>query len=197
MFAINAEDTFYICDTYLSPSFMRQVKDYLEKLYGVKKYVVFNSHSHWDHIWGNYEFIDCPIIAHNLCAKGIKLNGELEHDKWKGVFKYEEFPIVTPNVTFDDHIIFEEDEIEFFYSPGHTKDSSSCYDSIGDMLFVADNIDDTNPSYLNMTELLEYKSVLERYLNIDAKWVVHSHGDVTNNRAIKRILEDIENRLGS
>jgi glyoxylase-like metal-dependent hydrolase (beta-lactamase superfamily II) len=174
---------------------MRQVKDYLEKLYGVKKYVVFNSHSHWDHIWGNHEFIDCPIIAHNLCAKDIKLNGESEHDKWKGEFKYEEFPIVMPNVTFDDHMTFEEDEIEFFYSPGHTEDSSSCYDSIGDMLFVADNIDDTNPSYLNRTELLEYKSVLERYLKIDAKWVVHSHGDVTDNRSIKRILEDVENRL--
>lgn len=195
MFVINAKDTYYICDTYLGPSYMRRVKRYLEERFGIKKYIVFNSHSHWDHIWGNNEFIECPIISHSSCATDIKLNGNAERDKWKDEFEYEDFQIIFPNTIFDEELKFEADGITFFHSPGHTEDSSSCYDSVDKVLFVADNIDETNPSYLNEEELLEYKLVLERYLNFDTKWIVHSHGDVTDQKAILKIIGDIDTLL--
>lgn len=181
VYVINGNKHFFICDTYLGPSYMKIIREYLEGNFGKKEYIIFNSHSHWDHIWGNCEFKDCTIIAHEKCRASIIKDGEEELVKHIEEFAGVDIKIVTPNITFDNKLKFEEEGIEFFYSPGHSEDSASCYDYIDNTLFVGDNIDDPIPSFLCWNDLERYIDTLEQYETIGADIIVQSHGDITTN----------------
>lgn len=185
VYVINGNSYFFICDTYLGPYYMKKVKEYLETNYGKKEYIVFNSHSHWDHIWGNSEFKDSIILSTEKCRSFIIEDGEEELNTHADQFAKEDIEIVLPNLTFEKRIIFEDEGIEFFYSPGHSEDSGSCYDFIDNVLFVGDNVDDPIPSYLCWTELDKYIETLREYLQVNADIIVQSHGDVLDNYVIK------------
>lgn len=192
IYAINATNTFFICDTYLGGFYIKQIKEYLENNFGRKKYVVFNSHGHWDHIWGNSEFKEYQIISHELCRKYILENAELDLLNHEKAFAKDKIEICLPNITFTDKIVFEDEGIEFFYSPGHTEDSASCYDINDSTLFVGDNIDEPIPYFMCWNELEAYKFTLESYLSKKANFVVQSHGDVTDNNLIQKNIEYID-----
>ncbi len=151
VYVINGKDHFFICDTYLGPFYMKIIKDYLETNFGKKEYIIFNSHSHWDHIWGN-------------C---------------------------------DSNFTFHEEGIEFFYSPGHSEDSASCYDYIDNTLFVGDNIDDPIPSFICWNELEKYRDTLDQYMNIGADTIVQSHGDTMTNDVLRRNKEYLDKLISN
>lgn len=192
IYVINTKEHFFICDTYIGAYYIKQVKDYLEDNFGKKKYIVFNSHGHWDHIWGNSEFKDCVIISHELCKKFIDKYAQKALSINKEKFAKDEIEIVLPNITFSEKIRFEEEGVEFFYSPGHSKDSASCYDYQDNTLFVGDNIDDPIPYFMCWNELDVYKKTLEGYLDINADIVVQSHGDIKDNSLIKDNISYID-----
>lgn len=189
VYVINGRNNYFICDTYLGPYYMKNVKEYLETNYGKKDYIVFNSHSHWDHIWGNSEFKNCIIISHEVCRNFIIEYGKEELTANSNQFAKEYIDIVLPNITFDNKIIFNDEGIEFFYSPGHSEDSASCYDLIDNMLFVGDNVDDPIPSCICWNELDRYKETLERYLVRGANIIVQSHGDIMDNEVIRSNID--------
>ncbi|TCO76931.1 MBL fold metallo-hydrolase [Marinisporobacter balticus] len=186
VYAIKGNQYFFICDTYLGPYFMKKVKQYLESNFGKKKYIIFNSHSHWDHIWGNSAFDNCMIIAHEKCKDLIEKNAQDELIENAERFAKENIHIVLPNITFEKKITFEEEGLEFFYSPGHTEDSASCYDYISNTLFVGDNIDNPIPSCICWNELKKYKDTLEQYSKIGADIIVQSHGDLNDKEVIRK-----------
>lgn len=191
IYAINGNRYFFICDTYLGQFYVKKVKEYLENNFGKKEYIIFNSHSHWDHIWGNSEFKDYQIISHELCKKYIIKDGEEDLINHAQQFAKDKIEIVLPNITFTEKIAFEEERIEFFYSPGHSEDSASCYDYEDRILFVGDNIDDPIPYFMCWNELDKYKDTLERYLEINADIIIQSHGDITNNYLIENNISYI------
>ncbi|MCT4620458.1 MAG: MBL fold metallo-hydrolase [Marinisporobacter sp.] len=197
VYVIKGDKHFFICDTYLGPNYMKKIKKYLESNFGKKKYIVFNSHSHWDHIWGNSEFDDCMIIAHEKCKALIEKNGEEELRQNAKLFTNENINIVLPNITFEKKIKFEEEGLEFFYSPGHTEDSASCYDYINNTLFVGDNIDNPIPSSMCWNDLKEYKNTLEQYIKIDAEIIVQSHGDIMSKDVIRKNVDYISKLIGN
>ncbi len=195
IFVIIGRLKYFICDTYLGSSYMQEIKAYLEKRYGVKEYLIFNSHSHWDHIWGNSEFKDNIILSHKNCRELIQEHGEQELlDHFKD-FAREEIEIVLPNLTFTDSIIFESEGIEFFYTPGHSVDSASCYDHKSKLLFVADNVDDPVPTYMDWDNLWIYRETLRDYLNRDLDYIVQSHGDELTIDIVKQNIEYLSKRI--
>ena len=105
-------------------------------------------------------------------------------------FAKEEIVIVLPNRTFSDRLAFEEDGIEFFHSPGHTADSSSCYDRVDRVLFVGDNVEEPL-HYENTDDLGDYTRTLNHYLELDAKHIVTSHGGLNDNKFVQSTLEHI------
>lgn len=90
-----------------------------------------------------------------------------------------------PNNTFKKDIIFHEEGIEIFYSPGHTIDSISIFDYNERVLYVGDNLE--KPIiYVESEDIFTYMSTLERYLRYKPKKIVAGHtlnikeGDVTS-----------------
>lgn len=188
---IGAND-YYICDTYLGPLYMKKIKAYLEENYGSKNYIVFNSHSHWDHVWGNYEFQNSKIISHEKCRYIMNETGIEDLNMLKNEFAKEKIEIILPNITIKTEMKFENEELVFFYSPGHSIDSSSLYDCSEKVLFVGDNIDDPIPSFMCWNNLHKYRETLIKYKSLDIKHVVQSHGEVMNPEVIQSNIDYLD-----
>jgi glyoxylase-like metal-dependent hydrolase (beta-lactamase superfamily II) len=102
--------------------------------------------------------------------------------------------ITLPDTVFDDEINFPEDEVKFFYSPGHTDDSSSCFDKKDKVLFVADNIEDPIP-YIrsNLDGVKLYIKTLKNYLEMDWLILIPGHGPITNKILLQQNLDYLVN----
>ena len=192
VYVVVGSNDYYICDTYLGPFYMKKINAYLEENYGIKNYIIFNSHSHWDHIWGNCEFMNSKIIAHKKCREIIKSTGVEDLNLLKNQFAKDDLEIVLPNLTFETEIKFEDDGLIFFYSPGHSIDSSSLYDCSEKILFVGDNIDNPIPSSFSWDNLLKYRETLEYYKSLDIEYVVQSHGAVMNKDVIQSNIDYLD-----
>ena len=148
VYLINTQDNIFIVDTFLGPESVKEIKQHISENFPNKNIIIFNTHFHWDHIWGNCAFPASDIIAHSKCRKNIEIHGENELKKFKK-FKQGEVAIVYPNITFEDRLIFHDDEIEIFYSPGHSDGSASLYDKVDKVLYVGDNVEGPIPFFCN------------------------------------------------
>jgi cyclase len=191
-YLIRGKKRFFLCDTFLGPSYMQKIVDFTKNEISDKPFVIFNSHFHWDHIWGNCFFEDSLIVSHNLTReKIIKLSKKeisqhtLLWDKLASI-KF-------PDCTFQEKILFPEDSVEFFYSPGHTIDSSSCLDAEDGILFVGDNLEDPIP-YLECPYLEEYDNTLRQYKLVHWEAIIPGHGPVAGQNLLNknhRYLQDL------
>lgn len=183
VFVIEKNNRVYIIDTFCGDGYMRPIL----KSLGNKEIVVINTHFHWDHVLGNCCFDGCKIISHEKCRK-------LLDECWESHLNQNEKYVLgaankkLPNMTFDSEIYFEDDEIEIFYSPGHSEDSISIYDGQEEILYVGDNLE--KPIiYLQSNDIEAYIKTLEKYLEYNSKKIMAAH---TLNLTEKDILGTIE-----
>lgn len=193
VYLIHTDKNWFLCDTHLGPGTMEYIKNYISMQSNKKEVIVFNTHSDWDHIWGNCAFQGGIIIGHETCRKRMKEIGQFDlarlTEYHQGYIK-----LVLPNLTFSDKLVFEEEAIEFIYSPGHTIDSSVCFDRKDSILFVGDLVEYPIP-YLEFNDLETYIITLEFIKNFPAKVKVSSHSGIVENALIDRNITYIKNIL--
>jgi cyclase len=179
----------FVVDTFLGPVPM---VDVLERLHaeGVagKPFVVFNTHADYDHIWGNQAFEGSTIVAHEFALRRIKTQGA------EGLVEYREHMmgdvrLTPPNLVFRKKITFVEEDVEFFYTPGHTGDSASCFDAVDGVLLPGDNLEAPYP-YVNLLNLKEYVQSLEEYAKLGAKLIIPGHDPPQGDGAL--LAENLE-----
>ena len=164
----------FIIDTFLGPEPMEALKAKLtEEGVAGNSLVIFNTHADYDHIWGNQAFKGSLIIAHESALRRIRTQGE------EGLITYQGHMMGTveltpPNLIFRKKLTFVEDGVEFFYTPGHTGDSSSCYDSVDHVLLPGDNLEEPYP-YVNLLNLKDYTQSLDEYVRLEAKVIIPGH----------------------
>ncbi len=174
---IFGEHRVYVCDSFLGPKSMEEIAKIIkDEGADDKPVVVFNSHADWDHIWGNCYFKDAMILGHEQCRVRINEEGEAELEK-NGEHQQGEVILTPPTVVFEDKYIFEDDGMEFFYSPGHTFDSASCYDHREGVLFVGDNVESDIPCVTSL-DIDTYINTLQSYLERDWEFLVLGHDPV-------------------
>lgn len=174
LLAIYGRHRTYLCDTFLGPEPMELVRAAVGADGRHQPVVVFNSHSHWDHVWGNCAFDGSLIVAHQLCRRRLLEDFEREFADYGGQAQGVVVPCF-PNLLFTDRLRFEDDAVEFFFSPGHTEDSASCLDLRDNVLFVGDNVEEPFP-YVQSPDLMAYQSTLEHYLALAPVAYVAGHG---------------------
>ena len=157
VFIIECPKRVYIIDTFCGTNSMNEVIKTIED-YENKEIFVINTHSHWDHVWGNSVFKDKIIISSELTKKNIQ---------GKAIK-------TLPTLTFEGKINFEEDEILIFQTPGHTKDSISIYDKMENTLIVGDNLEKPIV-YVENEDLLQYINTLKEYKKFDNAKIFASH----------------------
>jgi len=191
VYLIDTDQRWFLCDTHLGPQSMDSIKNYISRQSKKKEVIVFNSHSDWDHIWGNCAFEKGIIIGHETCRKRMNEIGTYDLARLPeyhcGIVQ-----IVLPNVTFSDKLTFAEDEIEFIYAPGHTIDSTICFDKKDSVLFLGDLVEHPIP-YLDFDGLETYIKTLDFIKKIPAKVKVSSHSGIIDNALIESNIAYIKN----
>lgn len=174
VYVIMGEERAYVCDTFCGPDSMREVINWInERGYDSGRIMVFNSHHHYDHIWGNCAFPDAIIFSQHKCKELIEKNGQKDLAEYKD-HQRGNVRIVMPSMTFSSEIIFHDDCVRFFHSSGHTIDSASCIDIKDRVLFVADNVESPIP-YLYNTDFGIYLETLRKYDEIKWDYLISSH----------------------
>jgi cyclase len=174
-FIVLGEKHNFLLDTGFGPESLQPALQWLRDNSPGKPLVAFNSHHHWDHVWGNAALEGVDIIATEECAKEMSLSGEYyleKNNKWlQG-----ESSLRIPNRTFTDELRYPEDGLFFFASPGHTIDSASCFDEKEQVLFVADNIERPLLQLdCPIENLPACETTLRRYLDFAPKMYLSSH----------------------
>ncbi len=180
VYLINALDKIILCDTSEGKAEMGYVKDYLKDQNLLDKPLfIFNSHSDWDHIWGNEAFPDAYIIGHNYCRKRMMEKGEFDLT----VFSRDDINLKYPNITFSDQLIFADDDIEFIYTPGHTICSATCVDHLDNVCYVGDLIEYPLP-FLNATNLEDYIKSLRFIKELQVNTIITTHSKIVSESLI-------------
>ena len=192
VYVINGDKHIFVCDTYLGPEAMEAVILHIKQNFKKKPIVIFNSHYDFDHHWGNCAFDSKMILAHRLCRDLIEENGEADLEtqkKWlKGDVK-----IILPDTTFEEEYNFEDEDVYFFHSPGHTEDSSSCYDKRDKILFVGDNIEKPIPYIRSDLEgVRRYIDTLKKYQSYEYDILIPGHGPISDNTLLETNLSYLD-----
>lgn len=112
----------------------------LEKEELTPKYIIL-THEHFDHCWGVNQLVEwdhIPIVCSQLCAEAIKnekRNCSMFYDN-KEAFVIDSKTISTESIDFE--LIFSNQKISFYLTPGHTDASISFV--IGKYLFTGDTL---------------------------------------------------------
>ena len=193
VYIIHGEKTVYIIDTYLGPDIMKSVNQYIEDSYGNKSIIVVNTHSHWDHVWGNSLYASSLIIGHEKCKKYMQQDGLRDLEEFEE-YRRGEIILTYPNLTFTGKIHFEEDNVIIYYTPGHTDDGISVLDTQDKVLFAGDNLEWPIP-YLMSKDLNQYIITLEEYLKVDADIIIGGHTGCEDKNLIRHNLDYVKRVL--
>ncbi|MBU3182062.1 MBL fold metallo-hydrolase [Clostridium psychrophilum] len=173
VFFIEHESKIFIIDTFCGSESMEPILNRVNNNCGNKKVVVINTHFHWDHVWGNCSFREKNIISHEMCRDLLDELWEVQINKNKryitGIAEK-----CLPNITFKEKIMFHNEGIELFHSPGHTADSISIFDHNEKILYVGDNLE--KPIiYVENADISTYINTLRNYLNYNPQKIVAGH----------------------
>lgn len=192
VYVIIGEKQVFVIDTFLGNEPMEELNNKLdEEGIQCKSYVVFNTHADYDHYWGNRAFSESLIISHEQVLRRINSQGKEPLIKFQEYMKGE-VKITPPNLTFRKHIVFTREGVEFFHTPGHTGDSSSCFDRVDRVLLPGDNLEAPYP-YVNLLNLKDYVQSLEEYDKLDMRFIIPGHDPLqTNKKLLKKNLDYIK-----
>ena len=184
LYLISGTRLHLLCDTHLGPESMTRIQEFLGDYPRPDRMVIFNSHSDWDHIWGNCAFPDSFIIGHETCRARMSERGEYDLME-NSSQKRGNVRITLPNLTFSTRLVFEDEEIEIAYAPGHTIDSAVCYDRRDRILYLGDLAEDPIP-YLDFHDLDRYLDTLRSILEHPADILVSAHSGVVTRDLIRK-----------
>lgn len=147
---VAGERYIFLLDTYLGPLSMTPVLSFLQQHRKDRELFVVNSHSHFDHIWGNSAFSGAPIISHLRCRQKMLADAASEYERLlyeMPEWVKEEVEIVYPDTTFTERLFFHDPlvEIELFHLPGHSSDSVAIFLEPSKVLLAADSVEDPFP----------------------------------------------------
>lgn len=190
VYVIHGEKHVFILDTYLGPDAMKPINQYIEEAFGNKPIIAVNSHSHWDHVWGNSLYSSSFIIAHEKCKEYMQKEGKEKLEKY-GEHQKGEVVLTYPNLTFTGKLYFQEDQVLIYHTPGHTEDAISVLDMEDKVLFAGDNLERPIP-YLMSKDLGQYIDTLQDYLNLDVNVIIGGHTGCEDKRLVINNLDYVK-----
>ncbi len=191
-----------LIDSGYSPKSSAALKDILEKKLSCKIELLFNTHYHADHTFGNQSF-DCPIISSeeckNIMQKNIsthwtpeEINLAMEEDaelkeEWK------DLKITFPSKTFKEKLSYDFKGIKVVFQEigGHTPGSSVAFFTDYKLLFSGDIVfGDLYPTQLSIDPSpMELIKALREIEEMDVEIIVPGHGITCGKPTVQRLIE--------
>ncbi|NHJ84521.1 MAG: MBL fold metallo-hydrolase [Asgard group archaeon] len=191
-------------DTGIHIGKMREFREWVEKETGKKFEVLFLTHFHGDHTFGNQVFSDCRIICPTIQADYLKMLKEYlteeriakEQSRLEDPKALEGFEMTLATETFVDQYKLIDDEIVVIAKNvgGHTNDSTYIYCPNYKVLFAGDDLFvDSYPYGGHSTCNPDtWMDVYNEFLSLDVDIIIPGHGVVTDKSYVKKSLASFE-----
>ena len=204
---IIGDDSVLVIDSLRMPSFARSLMEDVRKLTDKPVKYVIDTHSHWDHSWGNQEFPEAAIIGHENCYSemiDVEWNEEWKNkilssgDPWS-----DEANVVTitpPEITYQDsmRIYFGGREIILKYlGKAHTSGDTFIHLPKERIVFTVDVAQDGGVPYIGDSYPDEWLDTDDRMAELPVDRFVSGHGPVGDINALKTARDFIHSLVGS
>ncbi len=188
--AIVTSDGTVVIDTLPFP---RETREMIEFLRGESKrgirYVI-NTHSHADHVYGNYLFEEADIISSEKCRELMRKSGEKNLAEAKTQTpELEEVVLRLPNVTFPDkmNLHLGDRVMRLMPLPGHTPDGIGLYLEGDKILFAGDAV--MPIPYFFWGDRVVLQETLRAMREMNLENIVQGHGEVLLKGEINETLD--------
>ena len=183
----------FIIDTGMGESNMHAIIKYIGDR--KKPIVAIITHAHFDHMFGNSALKDEIIVSHMLCRE--IMDKEWETKSKDRMVTYRDFidPHIhkcLPNLVFEGTMHFPDDGITLFHTPGHSDDSINVYDSVGKVLYIADNFGVADGKAYPWADKEAIKKMIAQYKELDFEICVPSHCKPVGREVIGFLEESIK-----
>ena len=204
---IIGDDSVLVIDSLRVPSFARDliqdVKTITEKPIGF----VIDTHSHWDHSWGNEEFPEATIIGHKNCyAEMIDMEWNEEwrkkvvssNDPWS-----EEGNLVNitpPNMTFETsmQLYFGGREIDLkYFGRAHTSGDIYIHLPKEKIVFTGDVAQDGGVPYLGDCYPADWPETDNQLASLPVDRFMSGHGPIGDHNALVEAKDFIHTLVDS
>lgn len=185
---IIGDDGVLLIDSLRVPSFGRDLIADVKKLTDKPIRYVVDTHSHWDHSWGNEEFPDSTIIGHaNARAEMLDVEAQrwwldrvvTANDPWSEEAKT--VTITPPDLTFEDQmsLYFGGRQIDLLYF-GRAHTSGDIFIHLPDdgLLFTGDVAQDGGVPFMQDGYLKDWVATDNRLAEVPCEQFMAGHGPV-------------------
>ena len=191
---IVGDNSVLVIDSLRVPSFARDLIKDIRHITDKPVQYVIDTHSHWDHTWGNEEFPEATIIGHENCYDEMV---DVEWNRqWKDKIKAANDPwseeaqsvnITPPSVTFETsmRLFFGGREIILKYlGKAHTSGDIVIHLPGEKLLFTGDIAQDGGVPYLGDSYPEEWLETDNRLADIPIERFMSGHGPVGDHAAL-------------
>ena len=204
---IIGDNSVLVIDSLRVPSFARDLISDVKHLTDKPIEYVIDTHSHWDHAWGNEEFPNATIVAHEN-ARSEMLDVEWNRQWREKVFAAndpwsEEAKLVNitpPDLTFQDtmSLHFGGREIKLLYlGKAHTSGDVFIHLPAEKLLFTGDVAQDGGIPYLGDSYPIDWLDTDDRLVEVDADRFVSGHGPIGEHSALIEARDFIHELVGN
>jgi hydroxyacylglutathione hydrolase len=168
---IDFGDKVLLIDPTWLPSEIDAIKSFIQERYPNKALWIFITHFDYDHVWGVPAFRDAHIIAPSLVGMedlGVKCLQQWQ--KWdEDHYIKRAYPPILPIHEFflfnNPTLLWGDNILSFYHSPGHTADSYCCIIEPEGILIAGDYLCDVEIPWIG-TSIKEYKQSLLQFKDI-------------------------------
>jgi glyoxylase-like metal-dependent hydrolase (beta-lactamase superfamily II) len=181
----------------------RELRDHLRELSPNPVLWVVNTHYHWDHAWGNAEFVPAQIWGHVRCAEVLRSDGERQKATVRAssperAGRIDDVVITPPEHTFEDRASIEVGGGRVVglvhLGRGHTDSDLVVTVSGSEVTFAGDLIENGAPPSFGDSFPIDWPAAVGRLLKVISPSgpVVPGHGPVADRAFVAGQHQELE-----
>ena len=204
---IVGDDSVLIIDSLRVPSFARDLIKDVKDITDKPIQFVIDTHSHWDHSWGNEEFPDATIIGHKNCyAEMIDVEW---NEQWRKKVTSSNDPwseegnivnITPPNMTFETsmQLYFGGRELDLkYFGRAHTSGDIYIHLPKEKIVFTGDVAQDGGVPYLGDCYPVDWPDTDNKLAALPIERFMSGHGPIGDHKALEGARDFIHNLVDS